>query len=254
MAAAALAVVLFLVAATACGGEDPTATPAPTRTDADPAPTAGPGAPPLAEKWAERQGGTLTFGNAKGMSSPHPWTTTSSVDKAIKRSTMFEPLSDITRDGSLVPVWATSRVANDDLTAWTDHLREGVQFHNGQEMTSADVVWSVNYIMDPDNAGRGHGDLAPIIASVEAVDRYTVRFNMEGTQPSLPLIVSDIGILSIVPADSLEPGEVQVSEPPPGTGPFPPGLKVEIRRMPLVQSGATQSSWAEPRRISAAPE
>ena len=42
------------------------------------------------------------------MSSPHPWTTTSSVDKSINRSTMFEPLSDVAKDGSLIPVLATS--------------------------------------------------------------------------------------------------------------------------------------------------
>lgn len=218
--APALAGVLILLAAAACGGDEPTATPAPTPTGTGPTPTAGPNAPPLAEKWVERQGGTLIFGTAKEMSSPHPWTTTSSVDKSIKRSTMFEPLSDVAKDGSLVPVLATSWVSNDDLSEWTYHLRQGVKFHNGQEMTSADVIWSVNYILDPDNAGRGHGDLSPIIASVEAVDRYTVRFNMRGSQPALPLIISEIGILSVIPAGSLEPGEVRVSEPPPGTGPF----------------------------------
>ena len=97
---------------------------------------------------------------------------------------MFEPLSDGAKDGSLIPVLATSWVSNDDLSEWTYHLRQGVKFHNGQEMTSTDVVWSVNYILDPDNAGRGHGDLSPIIASMEAVDRYTVRFNMRGSQRS----------------------------------------------------------------------
>ena len=97
---------------------------------------------------------------------------------------MFEPLSDVAKDGSLIPVLATSWVSNDELSEWTYHLRQGVKFHNGQEMTSADVVWSVNYILDPDNAGRGHGDLSPIIASMEAVDRYTVRFNMRGSQRS----------------------------------------------------------------------
>ncbi len=217
VAAAAVAGLVLLMLAAACGGDEPTATPAPTA--AGPTPTPGAFAPPLAEKWAERQGGTLIFGNAKEMTSPHPFTTTASVDKRIK-TTMLEPLSGISADGSLIPVLATSWVANDDLTVWTYHLRQGVKFHNGQEMTADDVVWSVNYLMDPDNAGRGHGDLAPIITSVEAVDRYTVRFNMDGIQPSLPLIVSDIGILSIVPANSLAPGELQVDTAAPGTGPF----------------------------------
>ena len=62
----------LLLVATACGGDEPTATPAPTATSAGPTSTAGPEAPPLPERWEERRGGTLVFGNAKGMTSPHP--------------------------------------------------------------------------------------------------------------------------------------------------------------------------------------
>jgi len=213
----------LLAVAAACGAEDPTptATPSPTPVffdigDIQRGDTAAFGT----EKWEERQGGTLTFGSAKEVTSPHPWTTTSSVDGHTKESTWLEPLLQLTGDGSLAPVLATSWDANDDLSQWTFHLREGVLFHTGEEMTSADVVWSANYIMDATNAARGHGDMAPLVRSVEAVDKYTVRFNMVGSQPAFPVIISDISVLSIIPTGSLETGEVQVRVGTPGTGPF----------------------------------
>ena len=213
----------LLAVAAACGAEEPTPTATPTPTpeffEISDAPAAG-AAAGEAEKWEERQGGTLVFGSAKEVTSPHPYTTTSSVDGHTKESTWLEPLLQLSGDGSLQPVLATSWVANDDLSEWTFHLREGVKFHTGQEMTSADVVWSVNYIMDAGNAARGHGDIAPLVRSVEAVDRYTVRFNMVGSQPAFPVIISDISVLSIIPAGALEPGEIRVSVGTPGTGPF----------------------------------
>ena len=213
----------LLAVAVACGAEEPTptatATPVPEFFEVSDAPVTGVTAGE-AEKWEERQGGTLTFGSAKEVTSPHPYTTTSSVDGHTKESTWLEPLLQLSGDGSLQPVLATSWVANEDLSQWTFHLREGVKFHTGQEMTSADVVWSVNYITDASNAARGHGDMAPLVASVEAVDKYTVRFNMVGAQPAFPVIISDISVLSIIPVGALEPGEIQVSEGTPGTGPF----------------------------------
>ena len=219
---AGIGAVLLAVAA-ACGAEEPTPTAAPTPTaeffEVSDSPIGDVGVGE-AEKWEERQGGTLIFGSAKEVTSPHPYTTTSSVDGHTKEATWLEPLLQLTGDGGLAPVLATSWVANEDLTEWTFHLREGVLFHTGQEMTSADVVWSANYVMDANNAARGHGDMAPLVRSVEAVDKYTVKFNMVGSQPAFPIIISDISVLSIIPVGALEPGEIKVSVGTPGTGPF----------------------------------
>ena len=214
LTAIAIGASLLLLAA-ACGADEPTATP--LATTADPTPTSAPGAPQPPELWEERRGGTLMFGTSKPVDSPHPFTTTVSVDGYIKE-TWLEPLIQQSR-GELLPVLATSWVANEDFTAWTFHLREGVKFHNGQEMTSADVVWTVNYVQDPNNAARGYQDVADVV-SIEAIDKYTVRFNMSGRRPAFPLTISALKSLPIIPANSLEPGEIQVRTGTPGTGPF----------------------------------
>ena len=213
---AAVAGMSLVLVATACGAEEPTATP--LETSAGPTPTSAPGAPQPPELWEERRGGTLMFGTSKMVDSPHPFTTTVSVDNYIKQA-WLEPLLQLD-GGDLHPVLATSWVANDDYTAWTFHLRQGVKFHTGEEMTSADVVWTVEYIMDPENAGRGYGVIGPSVESIDAVDRYTVRFNMNSSQPAFPLSISEISQLPIVPADSLEPGEILVRVGTAGTGPF----------------------------------
>ena len=207
--------VSLLLVAVACGADEPTPTPLATPTSSGLAPT---GAPQPPELWEERHGGTLMFGTSKAVDSPHPFTTTVSVDGYIK-AVWLEPLIQLA-GSTLYPMLATSWVSNDDFTTWTFHLRQGVKFHNGQELTAADVVWTVNYIKDPENAGRGHGELDKPVDSIEAIDKYTVRFNMNGSQPAFPLSISAIKVLPIVPAGSLETGEIQVRTGTPGTGPF----------------------------------
>ena len=216
MLTAGVAGMNLLLVAAACGGEEPTVTP--VSPDAGQAATGSPGSPQPPELWEERHGGTLTFGTSKAVDSPHPFTTTVSVDRYIKEA-WLEPL--IQRGGGgLHPVLATSWGPNGDFSTWTFHLRQGVKFHDGQEMTSADVVWTVNYIKDPENAGRGHGVLDAAVDSIDAIDEYTVRFNMKGSQPNFPLAISSIGQLPIIPAESLERGEVLVRTGTLGTGPF----------------------------------
>ncbi len=60
-------------------------------------------------------------------------------------------------------------------------LREGVRFHNGEEMTAEDVAWAFS----PERLGTsGEGGVVVVkpflgnIASAEVIDRYTVRIRM----------------------------------------------------------------------------
>ena len=67
---------------------------------------------------------------------------------------------------------ATTWKPNKDATVWTFQLRKGVRFHNGKEMTSADVVASMKqYVGKGSNAGLGPFFDA---AGVSAVGRYAV--------------------------------------------------------------------------------
>lgn len=87
---------------------------------------------------------------------------------------LFEGLTNLV-DGKPVPNLAKSWEANEDASVWTIHLREGVLFHSGTEMTSADVIYSVNHWKTPPSIAATN---FAIVESVEAVDDYTVQFNL----------------------------------------------------------------------------
>jgi peptide/nickel transport system substrate-binding protein len=129
-----------------CGGDDDeTSTPAPST----PAPgtTATPGATtaPPAEG---PSGGTLRTGALEDITSLEPHAVLS-----LHPSTTWQTWENLTRyDETMTPQGqlAESWESNDDQSEWTLHLREGVQWHNGREFVSEDVLFNVNRVGDPD--------------------------------------------------------------------------------------------------------
>ena len=112
-----------------------------------------------------------------------------------------------------------TRLAPGLAVSWdtTDHqtyrvrLREGVRFHDGHELTSADVVFTFTSMLDPAFASPWRGAFRDL-ASVVPIDRYTVDFVL--TRPSgsfLPNLV-----FKIVPAGAGR----ELRDHPVGTGPY----------------------------------
>lgn len=136
-------------------------------------------------------------------------------------SQVAENLTFSSAEGSLRPLLAESWEANDDNTIWTFNLKQGVLFNDGTEMTAADVVATFEGIAGGNAASAlGDGRLSP--GGVEAVDDYTVRFNLDGPVGAFPFIVSsDNYNAGIVPAtfwENYEEGSYEKSFA--GTGPF----------------------------------
>jgi len=78
----------------------------------------------------------------------------------------------------LVPNLAKSWDASSEAKVWTFYLNENVKFHDGSEMTAEDVVFSMEKIL---HGGKGIANtLRDYVepGSTEAVDKYTVRFNL----------------------------------------------------------------------------
>jgi len=90
---------------------------------------------------------------------------------------LYDSLVYPTTKGDVVPSVAEGWEASADGLTWTFHLKKGVKFHDGSELTAEDVVFSMNRII---TIGEGYGYLfAGRIKKSEAVDPYTVRFLME---------------------------------------------------------------------------
>ncbi len=83
----------------------------------------------------------------------------------------------------VVPDLAASWDIPNNLT-YVFHLRKGVKFHNGREMTADDVQYSLQRILDPKTASPGRSYIS-LITSVDVVDRYTVRLSLSAPLASL---------------------------------------------------------------------
>lgn len=96
---------------------------------------------------------------------------------------LYSPLLYPTPEGTLVGHLAESWEAiGDQLDHWRFHLREGVKFHDGSELTAEDVVFSMIRLR---TIGQGNssimGSLVPF-----AVDTYTVDFLLEQPNAEFP--------------------------------------------------------------------
>src|SRR5262247_2483309 len=128
---------------------------------------------------------------------------------------MFDGLTDIDQRGNLVPSLAESWEPNQDLSAWTFRLRKGVLFHNGREVDAEAVKLNMMRIQDPAIGMDFNRGGLENVASVEVLDKYTVRVNAKVPDATLPISIMRYPIVLMAP-DAFETS----AERPIGTGPF----------------------------------
>ncbi len=151
-----------------------------------------------------------------------PHQSPSVVDKALF-NWMFNGLVRI-KPGQANPEFiepdlAQSWASNADGTEWTFNLREGVQCHHGYgELTSDDIVYSINRAADPDRSGFAGSFKA--LKSIEALDKYTVRVSLKNPIPSLLGLLSNYHGGNIVCKKAAEEMGEDFNKKPVGTGPF----------------------------------
>lgn len=140
-------------------------------------------------------------------------------EQAVYMNQVYNRLMDLDNDFVLHPELAASWESNDDATEWTFHLQEGVLFHDGHELTSADVVWTYQRLIDPENPSESYATLSFLTPeSIVAVDDYTVRFVTADPVPELPLLITTKNTW-IIPAGATS-DELRLNGI--GTGPFIP--------------------------------
>ena len=89
---------------------------------------------------------------------------------------IFSSLVSLDPSGRVVPE-AAERWENLSDTDYLFHLRRGVRFHDGRELTSEDVKYTYDYMRDPEKGSPNQGSLA-MVTSIEAPDPYTVVFRL----------------------------------------------------------------------------
>jgi peptide/nickel transport system substrate-binding protein len=123
---------------------------------------------------------------------------------------VFSSLLKIDDALRVVPDLATRFEAPDALT-YVAEIPKGVRFHDGREMTSADVAFTFRRFLDPAFTSGRKGAYRGLRA-VDIVDRYTVAFRL--TQPSVSFPINLV--MSIVPAGT----GAEAARAPIGSGPY----------------------------------
>jgi peptide/nickel transport system substrate-binding protein len=184
------------------------------------------------------------------------------------------PMSDQTRhtleylamtgpDNITRPMLAESWTPTEDLKTWTFKLRQGVMWHNGEELTADHIAWNVNRWLDPKTASSNVGlsvfsamveettekdDKGKAIKrmrkdAVEVVDKHTIRFNL--TKP----VLSAPEDLYNYPTAIVHPSfKAPISDNMIGTGPFAlaelkVGDKCILKRVKKMTDGKEFNYW-----------
>lgn len=110
-----------------------------------------------------------------------------------------------------------------DYKDWTFYLREGIKFHNGEDLTAEDVKYTLDRAVGPVSISTNKGIVKDTIDSVEVIDRYKVVVHCKNPSSMLPIILSEnIGAEAmIVPKDYIEEkGNDYFRLHPIGSGPY----------------------------------
>ncbi|RXR26174.1 twin-arginine translocation signal domain-containing protein [Oerskovia turbata] len=187
----------------ACGG--------PASTSADPQTTpAGGGAKPNLD-------GTIEAGISYALSTGFdPMTTSGAVTMAANWH-VLEGLVELD-PAARTPYAALGKELPKkiDETTWEVTLRDGATFHDGSPVTTDDVVFSFNRVLDPANASL-YSQFLPFLASVAAKDDKTVTFTLNYP---FGLFVDRVSVVKIVPQAIVEADPKAYDSLPVGSGPY----------------------------------
>jgi len=132
---------------------------------------------------------------------------------------------------SIAPDLAHSWQVSKDATTYTFFLRQGVQFHDGTEFTSADVKATFDRICKPPSGvSIPRTALFTAVSEINARDKYTIEFKLAAPR-SANFMMSAFasGWNVIFSKKTLEENDYNLRRVPniPGTGPFKTQRRVE---------------------------
>ena len=157
-------------------------------------------------------------------------------DQIAAKNSVFETLTILNKDNKIVPYLAKSVVGSNESKTWTITLREGIMFHDGEELTAATVQMNLMAnlgIMRP-FTGKGQVASLPAIAwqemmptaspaqwasNVKIISKYVLQLNLAVKRPNFPYNLWSVGRPTIASTKTLlDPncGNTMGA----GTGPF----------------------------------
>ena len=168
----------------------------------------------LSHAWAN--GGVLRFGVVGDPDNLDPHTT-GSVSAWLVLENIYERLLILDENLELQPWLAESYTVSDDGLRLTFTLRQGVQFHNGRELTAEDVKHSFERILDPAVPAVAKASFATL-GEINVLEPYVVELVLTDTLASILYALARLET-AIVPIEEAAAQGGRLSQPV-GTGPF----------------------------------
>lgn len=135
---------------------------------------------------------------------------------------LYNTLLKFEDDGTVVGDLAESWSVSEDKLTWTFNLKQGVKFHNGKELTSADVKATFDRALNAEAGGLRTTEIIKMFTAVEAPDPYTVTITTDGPYGPMESLMCNMS-LGIMDADYIEQYGLDLgtsAEGENGTGPF----------------------------------
>ena len=171
------------------------------------------GGPALAQTTQKKE---LITAQSGDVSKFDPHYSTSSNDVRVSFN-LFDNLTSRHPDGKLYPGLATEWKL-EGPTTWRFKLRQGVKFHNGDPLTSADVKYSIERTYDP----AAKTMVATVFGTIEKVDAPDASTIVITTKKPDPLLAARLAFYGgqVVPKKYLESvGNDAFNAKPIGSGP-----------------------------------
>lgn len=164
---------------------------------------------------------------------------------------MFETLYTLDADYQPTPMLAESVDISEDGKTYTFKLREGVKFHNGEEMTSEDVAASMNRWLEKSSRAKSLLPNAQFVAE----DTYNVVLNLESAASDVLIIMSSqANFPAIMPKEVVDAAPAEGIAEFIGTGPFKFGEWKQDQYIHLVKYDDYQAVDLEPSGFSGKKE
>jgi peptide/nickel transport system substrate-binding protein len=146
------------------------------------------------------------------------------------------------KDFSPVPGLAERWEHSPDGKTWTYHLRRGVKWSDGRDLTADDVAYSFQRAMTGETENGQYKNYVANITTVTATDEHTVVMQTGVPGPTMLRL-----LVPIVPkhiwqnVDEKSVGEFTNADRPVGSGPF---RLVEVRKGMFYRFAANKKYWA----------
>jgi peptide/nickel transport system substrate-binding protein len=167
--------------------------------------------------FAGKQDDTLRWASDKEVESVDSYFNTAREGLILSRLIWDQLLYRDPKSGEYLPMLASGYKWVNPTTLEFE-LRHGIRFHNGEKFDADDVVYTINFVVNPDNKAKAQSNVN-WMKNAEKLGEYKVRINLKAPFPAALEYLA--GPIPIYPNEYYaKVGPKGMDQHPVGTGPY----------------------------------